>query len=115
MTNTIVPGDLFVGVLERLKILEVVKPKLLRLPPGPALYERVIRGTGNDVTAGIVTILNETKGLRVLGPLPAEIQPYQAYAAAPMTAAPAPAATTRFLAFLATSTAKEAFAASGVE
>ena len=51
----------------------------------------------------------------MLGPLPAELQPYQPYAAAPMTAAPAPAAAGRFLAFLATSTAKEAFAASGVE
>lgn len=115
VTNTIIPGDLFVGVLERLNILELVKAKLVRLPPGPALYERVIRGTGNEVTAGIVTILNETKGLRVLGPLPAEVQPYQPYAAAPMTAAAAPAAARRFLAFLATPTAKEAFAASGVE
>ena len=70
VTNTIVPGDLFVGVLERLKILDLVKPKLLRLPPGPALYERVIRGTGNEVTAGIVTILNETKGPACSGRCP---------------------------------------------
>lgn len=115
VTNTIVPGDLFVGVLERLNILELVKAKLVRLPPGPALYERVIRGKGNDVTAGIITILNETRGLRVLGPLPADLQPYQPYAAAPMTGAPAPAAARRFVAFLATPTAKEAFTASGVE
>jgi len=115
VTNTIVPGDLFVGVLERLHIAELVKAKLVRLPPGPELYERVIRGKGNDITAGIITILKETKGLRVLGPLPAEIQPYQYYAAAPMTAAPSPAVARRFMAFLATPTAKEAFAASGVE
>lgn len=115
VTNTIIPGDLFVGVLERLSIAERVKGKLVRLPPGPALYERVIRGTGNDITAGIFTILKETKGLRVLGPLPADVQPYQHYAAAPLTAAASPAAAKGFVAFLATSAAKAAFAASGVE
>lgn len=115
VTNTIIPGDLFVGVLERLNIAELVKAKLIRLPPGPEIYERVIRGKGNDITAGIITILKETKGLRVLGPLPGEVQPYQHYAAAPMTAAPSPAAAWRFIAFLATPMAKEAFTASGVE
>ena len=115
VTNTIIPGDLFVGVLERLDIAERVKAKLIRLPPGPALYEKVIRGTGNDITAGIFTILKETKGLRVLGPLPAEIQPYQHYAAAAMTEASSPAAAREFIAFLSTPTAKAAFTASGVE
>jgi molybdate transport system substrate-binding protein len=115
VTNTIVPGDLFVGVLERLNIANLVKPKLIRLPPGPALYEKVIRSNGNDITAGIFTILKETPGLRVLGPLPAEVQPYQHYAAAPMTAALSLTVAKEFIALLVTPAAKAAFAASGVE
>jgi molybdate transport system substrate-binding protein len=115
VTNTVVSGDQFVAILERLNIAEVVKPKVVRLPPGPRLYERVIQGTGNDIGAGVITIIKETKGLRLLGPLPAELQSYQAYAAAPMMAAASPAAAKEFIAFLAGPAAKASFSASGVE
>jgi molybdate transport system substrate-binding protein len=110
-----VSGDQFVAILERLNIAEVVKPKVVRLPPGPRLYERVIQGTGNDIGAGVITIIKETKGLRLLGPLPAEIQSYQAYAAAPMMTAASPAAAKEFIAFLASPAAKTSLTASGVE
>jgi len=115
VTNTVVSGNQFVTILERLNIAEVVKAKLVRLPPGPELYERVIQGKGNDICAGVTTIIKETKGVRLLGPLPAEIQSYQAYAAAPVIAAASPATAKRFLAFLASPAAKASFSASGVE
>ena len=35
----------------------------------------------------MIPIINETKGLRLIGALPAELQSYQVYVAAPMTAA----------------------------
>ena len=115
ITNTVVSGDQFVAILERLNIAEVVKAKMVRLPPGPRIYERVIQGKGNDIGAGVITIIKETKGVRLLGPLPAEIQSYQAYSAAPMIAAVSPAAAKRFIAFLVNPAAKASFAASGVE
>jgi len=115
VTNTVVSGDQFVAILERLNIAEVVKAKVVRVPPGPRLYERVIQGKGNDIGAGVITIIKETKGIRLLGPLPAEIQSYQTYAAAPMIAAASPAAAKRFIAFLASPAAKASFSASGVE
>ena len=115
VTNTVVSGDQFLAILEKLKIAEAVKAKVVRRQPGPRLYEEVIQGKGNDIGAGVVTILKETKGIRLLGPLPAEIQSYQAYAAATMIAAASPAAAKRFVAFLASPAAKASLSASGVE
>jgi molybdate transport system substrate-binding protein len=114
VTNTVVSGDQFVAILEKLNIAEAVKAKVVRLPPAQ-VYERVIQGKGNDIGAGVRTIIKETKGVRLLGPLPAEIQSYQAYAAAPMTAAASPAAAKGFIAFLASPAAKASFSVSGVE
>jgi molybdate transport system substrate-binding protein len=113
--NTVVSGKQFAAILERLNIAEAVKAKVVRLPPGPRIYETVIQGNGNDVAAGVIPIIKETKGVRLLGPLPPEVQSYQSYAAAPMTAAASPAAAKRFIAFFASPAAKESFSASGVE
>lgn len=113
VTNTVVSGDQFVATLEKLNMPEAVKNKVVRLPGG--VYERVIQGKGNDIGAGVVTIIKETEGVRLLGPLPAEVQSYQAYAAAPMTAAASPATAKKFIAYLASPAAKASFTASGVE
>jgi molybdate transport system substrate-binding protein len=113
--NTVVSGDQFAAVLERLGIAEADKGKVVRLPPGPPIYQRVIQGKGNDIAAGVIPIIKETKGVRLIGPLPAELQTYQFYAAAPMTGAASPETAKGFIAFLASPAAKAAFAASGVE
>ena len=113
--NTVVSGDQFAALLERLNLAEAVKSKVVRLPPGPAIYDRVIRGKGNDIAAGVIPIIKETKGIRLIGPLPAELQTYQTYAAALMTATAAPGAAKRFAAFLTTATSKASFSAYGAQ
>jgi molybdate transport system substrate-binding protein len=58
----------------------------------------------------------EAKGaLKLVGPLPADVQNYTNYGAALMTNAPAPDAAKAFLAFLATPAAKQIFVAAGIE
>jgi molybdate transport system substrate-binding protein len=59
--------------------------------------------------------LFESHGLKLVGPLPADIQNYTSYAAAPMTGATAAADAKAFLAYLATPEAKQAFVAAGIE
>jgi molybdate transport system substrate-binding protein len=113
--NTVVSGEQFAAILERLNLAEAVRAKVVRLPPGPAIYERVSQGTGNDIAAGVIPIITETKGVRLIGVLPAELQSYQVYAAAPMTAAASPEAARRFVAFLTSPAAKASFSANGVE
>jgi molybdate transport system substrate-binding protein len=113
--NTVVSGDQFAAVLERLNLADAVRAKVVRLPPGPAIYDRVMEGRGNDIAAGVIPIINETKGVRLIGPLPAEVQMYQVYAAARMTAAGSPEAAKRFVAFLISPAAKASFSANGVQ
>ena len=88
---------------------------MVRLPSGPAIYERVSQGRGNEIAAGVIPIIIETKGVRLLGALPAELQSYQIYAAAPMTGAASPEAARRFVGFLSSPAAKASFSANGVE
>jgi hypothetical protein len=59
--------------------------------------------------------IKETKGVQLIGALPAELQSYQFYAAAPLAAADAPEAAKRFIAFLVSPAAKASFSANGVQ
>ena len=112
--NNVASGNYFAKVLERLGIAEAVKAKVVRLDPF-AVNERVIQGKGNDIGVGVIPLINTTKGLRLLGPLPAEVQSYIVYATAPMTSSTSPQAGKAFINFLASPAAKAAFAANGVE
>ena len=112
--NNVASGNYFATVLERLNIAESVKAKVVRLPPA-AVFERVIQGKGDDIGVGTIPLINATKGLRLIGPLPAEVQSYIVYAAAQMSGAPSPEAGRAFIAFLGSPTAKSLFAANGVE
>lgn len=54
------------------------------------------------------------KGLKLVGPLPAEIQNYTTYTAGLMVGAKSPEAARAFIRFLASPPAKAAFAAAGI-
>jgi molybdate transport system substrate-binding protein len=60
-------------------------------------------------------MLYKDKGLRFVGPLPAEVQQYNAYVASPMRGAANAQAAAALVRFLGTSEAKAALAAGGVE
>ena len=113
--NTVASGNQFATVLERLSIAEAVKAKVVRLPPGPAIFEGLLQGKGDDIAVGTRSLIKATKGVRLIGPLPAELQSYLVYAAAPMRGAASPQAAKTFIAFLASPAARALFAANGVE
>ncbi len=112
--NNVASCNYFATVLERLNIAELVKAKVVRLPPAE-VFERVIQGKGNDIGVGTIPLITVTKGLRLIGPLPADVQSYIVYVAAPMSGAPSPEAGRAFIAFLRSPAAKSLFAANGVE
>jgi molybdate transport system substrate-binding protein len=112
--NNVASGNYFAKVLERLGIADAVKAKVVRLDPF-AVFDRVIQGKANDIGVGVIPLISATKGLRLLGPLPAEVQSQIIYAAAPMTSTTTPQAGKAFISFLASPAAKAAFAANGVE
>lgn len=112
--NNVASGDYFATVLERLGIAETVKAKVMRLDP-VAVYDRVMQGKGYDIGVGGIPVINAMQDLRLLRPLPAEIQSYIVYAAAQITSSTSPQAGKIFIDFLASPAAKAAFAAHGVE
>jgi molybdate transport system substrate-binding protein len=115
--NTASTGLYLEKLFERLGIADAIKAKTTRYPNGERVMEHLIHGKGNEIGFGAITEIKlfEAKGLKLVGPLPAEVQNYTTYGAALMTGAPSPQAAKAFLAFLAGSEAKQAFAAAGIE
>jgi molybdate transport system substrate-binding protein len=104
-------------MFDRLGVGPDVKAKEVRYPDGAAVMEHVIKSTGKEVGFGAMTEISlyRDKGLQFVGPLPADVQNYTSYAAAPTSAPANRAGAMEFIKFLATPAAKTAFAAKGVE
>jgi molybdate transport system substrate-binding protein len=115
--NTASTGIYLDKLFEKMGIAETLKAKTTRYPTGAAVMEHVIKGKGNEIGFGAMTEIRhyEAKGLKLVGPLPAEIQNYTSYEAALMTGATAAEAARAVLRHLATPAAKAAFTAGGVE
>jgi molybdate transport system substrate-binding protein len=115
--NTASTGLYLEKLFERLGIADAIKPKTTRYPTGERVMEHLIHGKGNEIGFGAITEIKlfEQKGLKLVGPLPADVQNYTTYGAALMANAPSPQAARAFLAFLGSDAAKRAFAAAGIE
>jgi molybdate transport system substrate-binding protein len=107
-------SGLFVeGLLQRLDLANQIQAKTTRYP-GSEMFEHVIKGQGNELAFSPITeiLLYRGKGLQLVGPLPAEIQNFTTYAAAPAASSEVALA---FVHFLGTPAAKAIFVAAGVE
>lgn len=115
--NTASSGLYLDKLFAKMGVLEQIKPKTTRYPDGASVMEHVIRGKGNEIGFGPITEIKlyVSKGLKLVGPLPAEAQNYTSYEAAVMTGAAAADASRAVLRHLATPAAKAVFAAKGVE
>ena len=89
---------------------------LVRLFDGNAVMRRLIDGRGREFGFGGITdiVLNQQKSVRLVGPLPAEIQNYTSYTAAVITAAPNPGGAKAFLGYLASPDGRALFAQNGI-
>lgn len=112
--NKVKSGEAFAKTLERLGIAETLKPKIVRTTP-LGIFVPVLKGEGNDLAAGTIPLIATTPGIKLLGPLPGDLQSALTYTAVLMTNAPQPAAAESFIEFLASAKAKETLAASGAE
>jgi molybdate transport system substrate-binding protein len=111
--NSVKSGEAFGKVLERLGIAETLKPKITRTAPLD-IFKPVLKGKGNDMAAGTIPLIATTPGIKLLGPLPGDLQSSIPYTAALMTNAPQRTTAERFIEFLLSPKAKETFAANGV-
>lgn len=105
------------GLLKKMEILEQVQAKTTRYPDGASVMEHVVQGRGREVGFGAITeiVRYRDKGLNLVGPLPAEVQNFTSYVAAPMVGAPNPEGAQTFIRYLGSPAAKQLFVASGVE
>lgn len=107
------------ALFERMGLAEAVRAKAVRYPDGAAVMEHLLRGGAGprEIGLGPITeiLLVRDRGLRLVGPLPPEVQNHTAYVAAAMAGAADPAGAADFLRFLAGPEARAALDAAGVE
>jgi molybdate transport system substrate-binding protein len=115
--NTASTGLYLERLFERLGITQQLKDKATRPPSGEAVMQTVLAGKGRQIGFGAITEIKlfETKGLIFVGPLPADVQNFTTYAAAPMTNAPQREAANALIAYLQTAEAKQTFSAAGID
>ena len=115
--NTASTGIYLDKLFAQLGILDALKAKTTRYPDGASVMEHVRNGKGRDIAFGAITeiLLYKDKGLRFVGPLPADVQNYTPYVAALTPQGNASAAARDFVAFLATPQSRRLFAGAGVE
>ena len=101
------------SLLQRLGLFKEIETKTKRYT-GTDMIEPLLTGTGKEFGfMPVAQILNcHSRGLRLVGPLPADIQSFTTYAAAP---APKSEGGLNFVRFLEMPEAKDAFVRAGIE
>lgn len=104
-------------LLAKMGILDRIADRTTRCGNGPEMMEHLIRGKGGEIGFGAIIeiLMFRDRGLKLVGPLPAEIQHYTTYLAVPMTAPPNSAGAKTLIRYLAAPAAKAVFAAYGIE
>jgi molybdate transport system substrate-binding protein len=108
-------GQYFANVLERLGIAHAVKAKTTRYYSGADAFDEVLRRRGQDFAVGLTTQINAygRNGLRLVGPLPEDVQSYIVIQAGVLTKSKTKDAARDFLRFLVSPGAQSAFAGIG--
>src|SRR5947209_13804916 len=113
--TTLASGNHFLKVAERLGIADDVKSKSTQLPSGAAVFDEVLKRNGRDIGIGsIVQIMDYgPKGLRLVGPLPEEVQSLTVFVAGVLAGAKTPDAAKEFIRYLDTPESRAAFVEAG--
>jgi molybdate transport system substrate-binding protein len=114
--NVASSGQHIAGMMERLGLAEKLAAKTERLPTGSAVMERLAEGTApSEIAFGQITEISrfEGGGVKLVGPLPAEVGKKTTYAAGLLAGAAEPARA--LLAFMDTPEARRIYADAGLE
>jgi molybdate transport system substrate-binding protein len=105
------------NLLKKMGVYDQIEKKAARYDDAAAVMDHVLKGKGREIGFAPITeiLLHRDRGLRLVGPLPAEVQNYTSYAAGVMTGAPSGAAAQEFVRYLGTPAAKKVFVAAGIE
>jgi molybdate transport system substrate-binding protein len=106
-------GKHFAGVLEKLGIAQAIAPKAVLVPGGYAA-ERIVKGEADLVVHQISEIL-PVKGVKLVGPLPAELQLYTTYSATLAAGTPNADAARAWIRYLSGPAGRKSFTDRGLE
>jgi molybdate transport system substrate-binding protein len=105
------------SLLKKIGVFDQLQSKIVRVDDGEAVTTRIKQGHGKEFGFGGYTdvLHNQDAGdVKLVGPIPEEVQNYTMYSSALIAAAASPAPARAFLAFLETPEAGAIFLASGV-
>jgi len=105
------------NLLKKMGVYDQIEKKTTRYDDAAAVMEHVLKGKGREIGFAPITeiLLHRDRGLRLVGPLPAEVQNYTSYSAGIMAGAPSASAAQEFVRYLGTPAAKKVFVAAGIE
>ncbi len=114
--NTASSGTYIDGMLKKIGVFDQIQGKLVRLWDGTAVMHHLMEGRAKEFGFGGITdiLLYRDRGLRLVGPLPAEIQNYANYSAAVIAAAPNADGAKAFMTYLASPDGRALFLANGI-
>jgi molybdate transport system substrate-binding protein len=110
-------GTYIESMLKKIGVFDQIQSKIVQVDDGEAVATRIKEGHGKELGFGGYTDVlhnQEMGGVRLVGPIPDEVQNYTMYSSALVAAAPSPTAARAFLAYLETPEAQAIFLASGV-
>ena len=115
--NRATGGQYIESMLRRIGVYGGIEAKPTRYASAAQVMDHLLKGQGNEIGFAPITeiMLYQAKGLRFVGPLPAELQQLNAYVASPMSGGPNPELAATFVRFLGGPVAKAAFRASGID
>ena len=105
------------SLLKKIGVFDQLQSKIVRVDDGEAVTTRIKQGHGKEFGFGGYTdvLHNQDAGdVKLVGPIPEEVQNYTMYSSALIAAAASPAPARAFLAFLETPEVQAIFLASGV-
>ena len=105
------------NLFKKMGLYDPILSKTTRYPDAGAVMEHLLKGKGKEIGFGPVTeiLLHRDKGLKLVGPLPADIQNYTSYSATAMTAAANAEPAKAFVRYLGSPEGKALLVAAGVD
>ena len=110
-------GIYFENLLKKMGIYDQVEARTTRYADGASVMEHVLKGKGREIGFAPITeiLLHREKGMKLVGPLPAEVQNYTSYSAVAMTSAASAELAGGFVRYLGSPEGRALFKAAGVE
>jgi molybdate transport system substrate-binding protein len=115
--NRATGGQYIESMLRKIGVYDQIENKTTRYASAAEVMEHLLKGKGRELGFAPMTeiMLYKEKGLRFVGPLPAEVQRHNTYVASPMRGAQNAQGAADLVRFLGTPAAKAALVSGGVE